>query len=297
MKRGSEVTVGILITVAVVVLVLGSLWLAHGGLKSGYPLYTRFMWGQNLKQGQPVLLAGVSVGYVDDVTLRPGYLDVMIRIDDKFKIPKGSKTSVVPVGIFGDVAVGLTPPVPLPTESYSPGDTVPPGPPAPDLNQIMSRVDTIGSAVLALTKAIQSQVVDAGTLKDMHKLIASTAEASAELHGILIEQNRNLTETMASVRESASRLGHVVDSAQVTSAIDSLKLVASNTQNFVSHLDSTNVQFQRLLNQVQSPNGTIGKVLTDSLLYRDFRHTLLEADSLLADIRKNPKKYINVHIF
>ena len=52
---------------AVIVLILGTLWLARGKLKPGYPLYTRFAWGQNLKQGQPVLLAGVSVGYVGDV--------------------------------------------------------------------------------------------------------------------------------------------------------------------------------------------------------------------------------------
>ena len=82
MKRSNEITVGVLITVAVIVLVLGTLWLARGGLKPGYPLYTRFAWGQNLKQGQPVLLAGVTVGNVGDVTLRrAGYLDVMLRIN------------------------------------------------------------------------------------------------------------------------------------------------------------------------------------------------------------------------
>src|ERR1051326_4860871 len=74
MRRRDEVTVGILVTIAVVILVLGTLWLARGGLKSGYPVHTRFVWGQNLKQGQPVLLAGVSVGYVADVSLkRDGY--------------------------------------------------------------------------------------------------------------------------------------------------------------------------------------------------------------------------------
>src|SRR4051812_17120530 len=84
-KRRDEVSVGIVITVAVVVLLLGTLWLIRGGLKNGYPLHTRFAWGQNLKQGQPVLLAGVSVGYVGDVTLRrDGYLDVLIRVFDQY---------------------------------------------------------------------------------------------------------------------------------------------------------------------------------------------------------------------
>jgi phospholipid/cholesterol/gamma-HCH transport system substrate-binding protein len=115
MNRRNEVSVGILITVAVIVLVLGTLWLARGGLKTGYPLFTRFQWGQNLKQGQPVLLAGVSVGHVADVNLRrDGYLDVQLQIDDQYTVPKGSKATVKPVGIFGDVAVALTPPQPVP---------------------------------------------------------------------------------------------------------------------------------------------------------------------------------------
>ena len=150
MKRRDEVTVGILITVAIAVLVLGTLWLVRGGLKNGYPLHTRFGWGQNLKQGQPVLLAGVSVGYVGDVTLRRnGYLDVLLRIDDQFTIPKGSTATVKSVGIFGDVAIALTPPIPVPATSYAEGDTVPPGPPAADFDQIMSRVDSIGTSVVS----------------------------------------------------------------------------------------------------------------------------------------------------
>src|SRR3954468_5398675 len=134
MKRRDEVSVGIIITVAVAVLLLGTLWLIRGGLKNGYPLHTRFAWGQNLKQGQPVLLAGVTVGYVGDVTLRrAGYLDVMIRVNDEDKVPKGAKATVKAIGIFGDVAIALNPPVPAPNADYAPGDTVPAGTPAADV--------------------------------------------------------------------------------------------------------------------------------------------------------------------
>ena len=110
MKRRDEVLVGVFITVAVAIALLGTLWLVRGGLSSGYPLYTRFAWGQNLKQGQPVLLAGVNVGDVGDVKLRDdGYLDVMLRVNDDVKVPKDSTATVKPVGIFGDAAIALTP--------------------------------------------------------------------------------------------------------------------------------------------------------------------------------------------
>ncbi len=298
MRRRDEVTVGILVTVAIVILILGTLWLARGGLKSGYPLYTRFQWGQNLKQGQPVLLAGVSVGYVSDVQLRrDGYLDVMIRIDDNFTIPKGSLATVKPVGIFGDVAVALTPPTPVPPTSYAPGDTVPPGPPTPDIAQIMGRVDSIGRSLEVLAHAIQVEVVQAGTLRDLHKTVLSATAFSAQLQRIAAEQNRNLTETMASFRGTATRLGTIVDSTQVAATLENFRTTSANLNRLTANLDSTNTRISTLLGGIDRGEGTIGKLMRDSSMYVEFRNLLKTADSLLTDFKANPKKYINVRIF
>jgi phospholipid/cholesterol/gamma-HCH transport system substrate-binding protein len=305
MKRRDEVTVGIFITVAVVVLVLGTLWLARGGLKSGYPLYTRFQWGQNLKQGQPVLLAGVSVGYVADVTLRrDGYLDVMLNVADKYPIPKGSTATVKAIGIFGDVSVALTPPMPVPKTSYAPGDTVPPGPPSADINEIMDRVDSIGKSVSALTRALEVEVVEAGTLKDIHKTIAATAALSAQLQTVIAQQHQSLLRTETSFSDAAAnmsrtveRVSHLADSTQIEGSLANIRQATANATTLVANLDSTNAAIRTLLAKAQNGNGTLGKFMSDTLLYSDMRHLLIRADSLLADIKANPKKYINVRIF
>lgn len=298
MNRRNEVSVGILISVAVVVLILGTLWLARGGLKSGYPLYTRFQWGQNLKQGQPVLLAGVSVGYVGDVNLRrDGYLDVMLRIDDQYTVPKGSKAVVKSVGIFGDVAVALNPPIPVPTASYAPGDTVPPGPPAVTIDEIMGRVDTVTAGVSKLMQALQAQVVEAGTLTDIHKTIVSAAALSAELQRTVVAQNANLTQTLGAFRDAAGHMSHLIDSTKIDSTMSNLRTTTANAARLAANIDSTNAQIRSLLIQAQRGNGTMGKLMSDTLLYSDLRHLVGSLDSLVADFKANPKKYINLRIF
>jgi len=298
MKRSNEVTVGVLVTVATIVLVLGTLWLARGGLKSGYPLYTRFTWGQNLKQGQPVLLAGVTVGYVGDVNLeREGYLEVMLRIDDKYTVPKGSTATVKPIGIFGDVAVALTPPIPVPAASYVAGDTVRPGLPSADVDQIMTRVDSIGRTTALLLKAIETQVVAAGTLTELHKTVASTAALTTQLQAVLVEQNKNLTETGLAARQSMARIASVVDSAQIAATLNNTRLASENTARLVANLDSSNARIQRILDKAENGDGSLAKLLSDSLLYVDLRRVLGTTDALLADIKANPSKYINLSIF
>jgi phospholipid/cholesterol/gamma-HCH transport system substrate-binding protein len=298
MKRRNEVSVGIFITIAVVVLILGTLWLARGKLKAGYPLYTRFAWGQNLKQGQPVLLAGVSVGYVGDVNLRRnGFLDVMLRIDDQYTIPKGSTATVKPVGIFGDVAVALTPPLPVPAASYAPGDSVPPGPASADVGQIMNRVDSIGATLSLLMRSLQQQIIEAGTLKDINRTVASTAQLSLQLQKVLAEQNSNLTQTMESFRTAAGHLSNLADSVQIDSTIKNLRRTSENGARLVANLDSTNTEIRKLLAVAQNGNGTVGKLLTDTTLYTDAHRLLRQLDSLVADFKANPRKYINLRIF
>ena len=294
MRRRDEVAVGILISVAAVILVVGALWLARGGLSTGYPLYTRFVWGQNLKQGQPVLLAGVNIGYVSDVKLRrDGFLDVTFRVNNDQTVPRGSTATVKPVGIFGDVAVALTPSLPGPIQNYAPGDTVPAGQPAADIGQIMSRVDSIGQSVEHMTRAMDRQLIQAGGIKDLRRTIASTTALSTQLQEIAAEQNRNLTATLAAYRRAAT----AIDSARIDSTLRSFATTSQNFSRLAGTLDSASRQLNLALAKLNTGEGSAGKLLTDTLLYRDLRNLVSSVDSLMTDFKKNPRKYINLSIF
>jgi phospholipid/cholesterol/gamma-HCH transport system substrate-binding protein len=300
MKRRDEVLVGIFLTSAAAIALLGTLWLVRGGLSSGYPLHSRFAWGQNLKPGQQVLLAGVAVGAVAEVTLRnDGYLDVQLRVNDGVKVPRNSVASVKPVGIFGDAAIALTPKGPSPI-SYSPGDTVPVGPPDTDIQAIMNRVDSIGATVQSMTKAINADLVASGGIKDMRKSLAnaaalteSAARLSVQLNAIAAEQNRNLTATMASFRRAAG----AVDSVKIDSTMRNFQASSASLTRIAANLDSTSRRANNLLGGLERGEGNAGKLLRDTLLYRDLRAVVGQVDSVLVDLKANPRKYINLSIF
>src|SRR5919112_3271804 len=132
MKRRNEVLVGGLLLVSLAIGILGTIWLVRGGFRSGYPLYSVFRWGTNLKVGQAVRLAGVQVGYVEDVGLRgDGTLVLRMAIEEGRRIPRNARAVVQAVGIFGDAEVALLG-TPSP-QSYATGDTVPAGAAAPGI--------------------------------------------------------------------------------------------------------------------------------------------------------------------
>ena len=300
MRRRVEVLVGVFIVAAVAVALLGTLWLVRGGLSTGYPLYSRFQWGQNLKPGQQVLLAGVAVGTVADVELRQdGYLDVTLRMNKGVKVPRNSVASVKPVGIFGDAAVALTPKQPSPI-AYTPGDTVPVGPSDADVQAIMNRVDSIGATVQTMTSALNAELVASGGLKDMRRSLASAAQLteaaarlSVQLNAIAAEQNRNLTATMASLRRAVS----AVDSVKIDSTLKNFQASSASLTRIAANLDSTSRHANVLIGGLERGEGTAGKLLRDTLLYNDLRGLVTQADSVMADLKTNPRKYINLSIF
>ena len=300
MKRRDEVLVGVFLSAAVAIALMGTLWLVRGGLSSGYPLYTKFAWGQNLKPGQPVLLAGVSVGAVSNVTLRDdGYLDVFLRVNDDIKVPKNSRASVKPIGIFGDASIALTPTGPS-KMSFAPGDTVPVGASPTDIQVIEDRVDSIAQTAQLMLRAINTELIASGGIRDIRKTMANAQELSAsasrlsvQLASIAAEQNRNLTSTMATFRRAAS----AVDSAKIDSTLKNFRTSSESITRLAANLDSTSRRANTLIGGIEHGEGTVGKLMRDTLLYRDLRGLVTQADSVLADLKANPKKYINLRIF
>ena len=293
MKRRDETTVGILVFAAVVILVLGTLWLLRGGLSSGYPLYTRFQWGQSLKQGQPVLLAGVNIGYVSDVELNAdGFLDVDIRINDQYKVPRTAIAEVIPVGIFGDAAVAFKAATPS-AESFRAGDTVPTRAATSGLDALTARADSITASLHRITRTLEVELIQTGGLREIRQALASTNRFVAQMNTMAAEQNRNLTATMASFRRAAG----AVDSAEIATTMKTFRETAANTDSLMQRLSSNTTQIQAILARIERGEGTVGKFMTDSMLYRDARNLLTRVDSLVADFQRNPRKYINLRIF
>jgi phospholipid/cholesterol/gamma-HCH transport system substrate-binding protein len=300
MKRRDEVLVGIFLTVAIAIALLGTLWLVRGGLSSGYPLYAKFAWGQNLKPGQPVLLAGVNVGAVSDVKLRDdGFLDVFLRVNNDVKVPRNSTASVQPVGIFGDAAIALTPKGPSPV-AYQPGDTVPVGPSATDIQALENKADSVMTTVNTMMKTLNGELFASGGIRDIRRSLANAAELSAnaaqlsvQLNRIAAEQNRNLTLTMNQLRSAMS----AVDSAKIDSTLKNFQTSSASLAQIASSLATTSRRADSIMAGIQNGQGNAGKLLKDTLLYGDLRGLVTQADSVLADLKKNPKKYINLSIF
>lgn len=293
MKRRDEVLVGIFTTTAIIIAIIGSLWLVQGALTAGYPLYVRFPWGVGLKQGQPVWLVGVTVGFVNDVDLDPtGSLVVTLSIDKDYKIPKGTTAQVLANGLFGDQAIGLTPSKPNP-EAMAAGDTIPVGPSTAGMQSLMNRADTMTAAMNAVISAVKTQMVDSSGLAQLRRSLAATNRFMVQLGRIAETQSKELQQTQAMVRSKLS----AIDSLQVDSTVRSFRAAAASADEMVKDLRTTTARLNALLTKVESGDGTLTKLLNDPAMYNDLRQLMAHTDSILLDFKRNPRKYLKFSVF
>lgn len=286
MKRRNEILVGILLTVAVVIGVVGTVWLVRGGLRSGYSLYSVFRWGADLKVGQPVRLAGVQIGYVKDVTLRDdGTLVVRMDIESARKVPRNARSVIEAVGLFGDAQVALqaTPD----TRTFAPGDTVPIGVPAPGIAGLTAKGDSVATTAVALSRQLQAEIIDSGTIRDVRRTLTQTNALVAQLATIAAQQSRQLTATQVQLRRTLAG----VDSAKIDSTLTNVRTASANAGALTDSLRITASRLNATLAQLQNGQGSAGKLLSDTLLYVDIRKVVGRIDSLTADFQRNPSRY------
>jgi len=294
MKTRDTVLVGIVMSLAFVVLLIGVIYLARGGLQTGYAFYVRLPWGAGIKQGQTVFLSGVNVGYVGDVDLRQdGTLIVTLRIEKRYQVPEGTTATVEPNGIFGDVDVALRPL--RPTASFiQPGDTIPAGKPAPGFQELLARADTASGHLQDVARAVQVELVQGGGIADLRKTLESANSLVAQLSKIASDESTQLSHTMKSLNRATS----AIDSASVDSAVKNLKTTTANMSALSSNLEKATDRLDAILVKVDSGGGSVSRFINDSSFYNDLHRVLGQLDSLTADLRKNPRRYVPpVHVF
>jgi phospholipid/cholesterol/gamma-HCH transport system substrate-binding protein len=61
-------------------------------------------------------------------------------------------------------------------------------------------------------------------------------------------------------------------------------------------LNATVAQLERFTATLNASEGTVGQLLNDKQLYENMNQTVLELRDFLAEVKKDPKKYLNVKV-
>ena len=74
-------------------------------------------------------------------------------------------------------------------------------------------------------------------------------------------------------------------------------LAASDVSEAISQIDETMNSLDLVLTDINSGQGSLGKLVKDGQLYTDMSASMSQLELLLEDLREHPKRYVHFSLF
>jgi len=301
--RGREFKVGLFTVVTLAALYIGFNYLR--GLDVFSPLNTYYVTYSNisgLNRGDRVILNGLDVGSVLDRKFsNEAYSEILVTlaIDNTIKMRKGTIARLAKPDLLGALEVQLilsdTGEV-IPKEGFIDGEidrgitellTEGGLSAANSLTAVVNKISAVLEPFTSRADTIALAIDNFKTFSD--KLVYMTDSVNIAMEQVKLRVDYvtdSLVAAMGGVRpllDEYTRLGQKMNAIDLESRLVKMDSVLLGTQEFLSRLNSN--------------EGTLGQLMTNDSLYNSLTRTMVDLDSLFADLRYNPKRYVHFSIF
>ena len=293
MKYSREIKVGAFAILCVFLLFFGFNYLKGVNIFSSihayHGVYTDI---HGLETQAPVYIKGYKVGQVDNIAYdftRDSAFTVDISIKRNINLPVGTRMALVSDGIMGGMAVELLLPLGQ-TDMLASGATLPTAYTPGLLDGLQeSVIKPLGNTLASLDTVI-AQLKSQLDNDHIEHILASADGAVADLQTTSASLKRLMNNQVPSIVSKADTA--MTDLQQVVADVR-----AADLKSTVASVDTAIANVNLLLTDVRSKEGTIGMLINDKALYSHIDSAILSVDSLLVDLKANPKRYVHFSLF
>lgn len=336
MKGRKELLVGSVVLLGLVTAVFGTFWLQgrrFGSTETEVHVLMRDV-GQ-LSVGNTVTFRGVSIGRVGDITVEDSGVAVRIQLllDGDWILDDDAVVVLAPASMFGDWQAEIVTRSRFPQYDYS---EVPPdvelvegvrvlgGYVLPDLSRLTAVADEVAQNVASLTDRFD-RAFGEETADQITQAITNMEEFTATLRRFVDEQSvqflgiaddvQSATSEIASVvataRGSLERIDALLTSGDLDSILVNTKVITAELRGVSGDIsaasqslsgtltlaDSTFLSLNRITTRLENGEGSLGRLISDTLLASRVERLVEELNLLMEDLRANPQKYVRLSIF
>lgn len=295
-KHSKEFTIGLCVIAALAVVYFGIEYLkGNNVLKPTNYYYATYNNVAGLAQSAPVTINGFKIGLVREIKYdynNPGNINVEMSLEKNLRLPDDTKAMLV-TDMLGtssiELALGSSPNflevgeklTGIQAASLMSGITENT---LPSINKIIPKVDSLITSLNALA----SDPALKHTLGSLESTMTNLESTSAKLNNVM------------------GKIPGIADDASVT--MSNVKDISSNLNTFSAQLkemplDSTMINIMQtseslkeLMTRLNSKESSVGMLLNDGQFYQNLNNASASLDSLLRDVKKNPKRYISIKL-
>lgn len=254
-----------------------------------------------LAESSPIEVNGYRVGVVQGIKFldpQSGRLLVTLTVDKGFRFPVNTFAEITTASILAGMKIQLI--YGNGPGTYSNGDTIPGklaeslitkiesefGPLKEKLSDLISAIDTVVGSV--------NEIMDPQFRTNLRSGVASLSNTAKSI------DEAELKATLENINKFTQMLAE--NSGKLTSTFTSLEniadtLAAADIYSSVNNLKSSLEKASVLMGNLNSGQGTAGKLITNDSLYTNLSNSLESLNLLLLDMKANPKRYVHFSLF
>ncbi len=289
-----EVKIAIVAIIGIVVLFFGMNFLKGLSLLSDSNTYLMtFPNAKGLTKSTAVYADGYKVGTVTAIDYdytKAGNITVTVALDPNLRIPAGSQ-AVIESDLMGNMKVSLLL-ANNPRERINPGETIQgvndEGTMA-GLSAMMPQVQAMVPKLDSIVTTLNTLLADpalANMLHNVEGMSANLKKSTAELNTMMIGVNKALPGVMQHASNTLANTEVLTDN-----------LAQIDVNATMAQVNRTLDNVEKLTQTLNSNEGTLGLLMHDRALYDNLNTVAGNADSLMVDLKSNPKRYVHFSVF
>ncbi|NNK83340.1 MAG: MCE family protein [Flavobacteriaceae bacterium] len=302
MKISREIKTAILVLAGLILMVYTFNYLkGQNLLDSSRKVYAIYNNVEGLATSSPVTINGHTIGKVQEIEFTEdgsAKLKVLLLIENDYEFSKNSKAELYETGLIGGKAIAIIPAFDGAPNVES-GDILE-GSVKEGLSELVNRrltplqekIETMMVSADSLLTNLNS-VFDSKTKANLQTAIAelngtltSFKSTSNALNSLIKNNQNNLDSTLTNFKDLSNNLATITDS-----------ISQSDLSGTINELQSTLDGVNTLLVNIESGEGSIGKLVKDDKLYNNLEGASKQLEQLLQDFKLNPKRYVHFSIF
>ena len=301
-----------------------------------YSLNTKFPNVKGLKTGAVVRVAGLDVGKVTDIAFQGADVMVVLEVNESMqeRITERSRATIGSLSLLGEPIIEVSPSTEgrrlvdgdfIESDPTSGGIADLAGPAKASVEQATALLQDIRSGKGTIGKLFTDEQVYLefqALLNSAEGVIAGVNRGQGTLGRLAKDETayRRLDAALADLNEMTRRiragegsLGKLLkDDAlakSFTATANSVDEITAklnrgegtagkllNDKQLYDRFNSITDRLDKLMTTLEKGEGTAGRLLQDKQLYENINGAVAEFKTLIADIRKDPKKFLNVRV-
>lgn len=293
----SEIVIGVSVIAAILILIFGIQYLKGVNLfRPANFYYVYYDKVPDLDISAPVSIDGFKVGQVRNIEFdyeHPGKIKVLLAVNKQLRIPVDSRAvlgSTLMSGSYIDLHLGKD------KKMLEIGDEIP----TQEASGLMDAVtQDILPAVNQILPKVDSLMINLNTLTGDPALIASIRrldEITQNLALMSNSLNKTIGRDIPPIMRNVNHITMGVDT--VVGNLNELSIQLKNLplNSTMQNVDALTANLNEFSMQLKNPNSSLGKLTSDPELYNKLNRVAADVDSLIVDIKKNPKRYISIKL-